>query len=439
MQSLKVLSIYKKKMVYNKFQKFSSSKNWELYRRQHNYVTKIKNKSINQYFIERCAGGPKSKDFWPTVKPFLTNKGAVQQKETVLSENNILITKQDEVCEIFNNYFVNVAKNIGNTQTKVDDDHPSIMAIKNNYPDLDQQSFNFSLVDQDFVEKRIRKINVKKATGIDGISPKLLHFAKPAIVKPITDIVNLSLSSSTFPDSLKVAQVAPIHKKNSVLEKGNYRPVSVLPSISKIFENAIEVQLVQYFDNIFNPFLAAFRSGFGCQSTLLRVIEDWKTALDKNEYLAAILMDLSKAFDCLPHDLLLLKLKAYGLSKPSLDVLHSYLSNRKQCVKLNQNLSSMLDIFKGVPQGSILGPILFNIFINDLFLFVKNCNLYNYADDNTLSKSGRSIQDVVSALEEDSNSLIKWFSENKMQANPEKIQAISVCKKKHMINKLFLI
>jgi hypothetical protein len=97
----------------------------------------------------------------------------------------------------------------------------------------------------------------------------------------------------------------------------------------------------------------------------------WKHALDKNEYLAAILMDLSKAFDCLPHDLLLLKLNAYGLSKSSLDLLCSYLTNRKQCVKLNQNLSNMLPIFKGVPQGSILVPILFKNFISDLFVSVK--------------------------------------------------------------------
>lgn len=352
-------AIYRKKMLYNKFQKYNNSKNWEAYRRQRNYVTKLKSKSINTYFIERCAGGPKSKDFWPTVKPFLTNKGNVNQKDTVLSENDVLITKQDEVCEIFNNFFVNVAKNIGNNQINVDGDHPSILEIKNNHPELLENSFSFSSINPDFVEKRINKINVKKATGIDGISPKLLHFAKPIIVKPLTDIVNLSISTSTFPDRLKEAQVAPIHKKNSVLEKGNYRPVSVLPAISKNFENAIEAQLVNYFENIFNPFLAAFRSGFGCQSTLLRVIEDWKHALDKNEYLAAILMDLSKAFDCLPHDLLLLKLNAYGLSKSSLDLLYSYLTNRKQCVKLNQNLSNMLPIFKGVPQGSILGPILF--------------------------------------------------------------------------------
>lgn len=224
-------AIYRKKMLYNKFQKYNNSRNWEAYRRQRNYVTKLKSKSINTYFIERRTGGPKSKDFWPTVKPFLTNKDIVNQKDTVLSENDVLITKQDEVCEIFNNFFVNVAKNIGNNQINVDGDHPSILEIKNNHPELLENSFSFSSINPDFVEKRINKINVKKATGIDGISPKLLHFAKPIIVKPLTDIVNLSISTSTFPDRLKEAQVAPIHKKNSVLEKGNNRPVSVLPAI----------------------------------------------------------------------------------------------------------------------------------------------------------------------------------------------------------------
>ena len=120
------------------------------------------------------------------------------------------------------------------------------------------------------------------------------------IVKPITDLVNLSQSTSTFPDSLKTAQVAPFHKKNSVLEKGNNTPVSVLPSISKIFETAIETQLTDHFKTLFNPFLAAFRASYGCQSTLVHAIEDWKKALDSDRYIAAILMDLSKAFDFYP-------------------------------------------------------------------------------------------------------------------------------------------
>jgi hypothetical protein len=215
-----------------------------------------------------------------------------------------------------------------------------------------------------------------------------------------------------------------------VLEAGNYKPVSVLPAMSKKKnENSLEIQLVKYFDKIVNPFLAAFRCGFGCQSTLLRVIEDWKKALDKNEYLAAILMDLSKAFDCLPHDLLLMKLKAYGLSQSALEMLNSYLTNRKQCVKIGQNTSDLSDIAKGVTQGSILGPMLFKIFVNDLFFFVHKCELYNYADDNTLSKSDKSLEKVIASLEEDSKALINWFSVNKMQANHEKFQAISLGKK----------
>ncbi|XP_063405714.1 uncharacterized protein LOC134689678 [Mytilus trossulus] len=140
-------------------------------------------------------------------------------------------------------------------------------------------------------------------------------------------------------------------------------------------------------------------------------------------------MDLSKAFDCLPHDLLLLKLEAYGLSTSSLKLIKNYLSNRKQCVRVGSSLSNWQNIYKGVPQGSILGPILFNIFINDIFHFTTNSSLYNYADDNTLSYANRDIDTVISTLEKDSLALIEWFSSNQMKANPEKFQALAIGKK----------
>ena len=140
-------------------------------------------------------------------------------------------------------------------------------------------------------------------------------------------------------------------------------------------------------------------------------------------------MDLSKAFDCLPHDLLLMKLGRYGVTDSALELISDYLSNRKQCVKLGTEISPLKHIFKGVPQGSILGPVLFNIFINDIFNFIHRSNLYNYADDNTLSYSDKNIDNVVQTLESDSNILIQWFSDNHMKANPEKFQAIAIGQK----------
>ena len=143
-------------------------------------------------------------------------------------------------------------------------------------------------------------------------------------------------------------------------------------------------QLTDFFNFHFHPSLSAFRKGFGCQTALLKIIEDWKNALDENKYIAAILMDLSKAFDCLPHDLILLKLEAYGLSEKSINLLNSYLSGRKQCVKVKNICSSFETVYKGVPQGSILVPFSlifllmtsFILLILVLYIIMQTITLY---------------------------------------------------------------
>lgn len=165
---------------------------------------------------------------------------------------------------------------------------------------------------------------MKKATGVDKISVKLIKCCKSAIVKPITSMINLSIETCSFPDRLKEAQVTPIYKKSDPFLKNNYRPVSILPIPSKFFEKVMSEQLSEFFENIFDKFLCAFRKGHGCQTTLLKLLEDWKLALERTEYLAAIFMDLSKAFDCLPHDILICKLSSYGLSENDCTLLLSY-------------------------------------------------------------------------------------------------------------------
>ena len=175
-----------------------------------------------------------------------------------------------------------------------------------------------------------------------------------------------------------------LKKKDDNLNKTNFRPVSVLTGISKLYESVVNDQLFEFFCTLFNDLISAYRKGYSCQSLLLKCVDNWKTALDRKQFAALLFMDLSKAFDCLPHDLIISKLHAYGVSTPACELLFTYLHGRKKRVKISTSRSSWTTLSKGVPQGSILGPLLFNIFTNDLFLFIEKCKLYNYADDNSL-------------------------------------------------------
>ena len=171
-------------MLFNKFHKHKTPKNWENFQRQRNLVTKLKRKSTNQYFIERCLGGSKTKDFWSTVKPFLTNKGTHFQKDTILFEDGRLVNDQQKICDIFNQFFVNVAKNIGENSIPINSDNPSIVKIQEN--NSAQSVLDFKPVEVEFISKQINKLSTKKATGHDGISAKILKLAKPVVLGPLT-------------------------------------------------------------------------------------------------------------------------------------------------------------------------------------------------------------------------------------------------------------
>ena len=285
-------------------------------------------------------------------------------------------------------------------------------------------TFSFQPTSTETVAKKLRQLNGKKATGFDLIPPKLLKAAADELAPSLASQINIGISGAYFPTDMKAAQVTPVFKKKSPLDKANYRPVSILPTLSKVFEGVLADQLTVFFENIFSPLLSAFRKGLSCQSILIKLVEDWKAALDNKHYVGAVLMDLSKAFDCLPHNLLLAKLKAYGLSDKANELMNSYLSGRRQCVKIGSVTSIWLNILKAVPQGSILGPLLFNIFMNDLLYIIQNCQVYNYADDNTICDSDTDLSKLKANLKAKSEDAIDWFHQNAMVANPDKFQAM---------------
>jgi len=371
------------------------------------------------YFMKKCDGQKNGKHFWNAIRPFMTNKGTCFSNTITLYEDNDIISNPSEVSEVFNKFFSSIADTIGGTDDmpyevdQVSDldipsvkncverhmSHPSMTSIYSYANGVNE--FKFSPMSVKDVEQVILKLNVCKATGPDSIPGKALKTVSAEISPILSKLFNECIKCKIYPDELKKADVSPVFKKLDLLCKNNYRPINVISIISKIVETHLGQQLGCHFDPVFNDFLTAYRKHHSCENALLSLTEKWRKALDDKCYVGALLMDLSKAFDCLPHALLIAKLRAYNVSEDACCLIASYLSRRLQRVKVADIKSTWCETKKGVPQGSGLGPLLFNIFINDIFHTVKQCNLVNYADDNTIFAISTDHEQVVQALQAD--------------------------------------
>ncbi|MCP3925998.1 MAG: hypothetical protein GY714_25835, partial [Desulfobacterales bacterium] len=219
--------------------------------------------------------------------------------------------------------------------------HSSIKTIKEQLGKI-TLSMNFQNSYNDLIKNNLINLDTKKATGPDDIPSKILKWSAECIAPYINKLFNKTIYSCIFPSDLKCADVSPVHKKDSTTSKSNYRPVSVLPSTSKVFERIMADQISRYMENKLSPLLCGFRKKYGTQHALIRLIENIKRNLDQKFKNGMVLMDLSKAFDCLPHELLIAKLDAYGFSMNALKLIKSYLQERTQRVKINSNYSEWM-------------------------------------------------------------------------------------------------
>ena len=280
--------------------------------------------------------------------------------------NENITSKEVEVANTLNNFFSTIIKNLKIPEYYAENNlppslsrHPTLKAILKYKNHLSRSiikrfcerfsSFHFSQVDKNTVLKEITKVSLNKSVQDTDIPVKILKENADYFAEHICLQFNETICSSKFPTSFKFANVTPVFKQGSRNQKDKYRPINILPIISKIFEKVICRQLSNHFDNIFSKFQCGFRKG--PQHCLLLLIDKWKKANDNNSVFGALLTDLSKALDCICHDLLIAKLDAYGLSLPALKLIQNYLQNRKQRTKVGLPYSIWEDITSGVPQG----------------------------------------------------------------------------------------
>lgn len=381
-----------------------------------NNITHLKRRLKKAYYtdkIEKYDGDPKN--IWKILKDVThtQNKKSTTEPEFI----------NQDVTNKFNKFFATVGSEI-QKKLKIADASPV---------NTGTQKFELMQENEDTIIKLIDRIRTDVAVGSDDINAKLIKDSKHIISNSLMQLINISYKTSVFPSCMKKAIVKAIHKKESTEDPSNYRPLSILSVVSKIFERSATDQLVQYLEvnNLLTPLQHAYRKGHSTQTCLNEIVDYIYKENDKGNTVGIASLDLSKAFDSINHSHLLQKLITLGLGETSLEWCKSYLTDRTQQTKFKNFISTTETVTSGVPQGSILGPILFICFVNDLPEQFENCKIISYADDTQILVSAKSTKEIKLRLENLIQTAQKWYNRNSLLNNASKTEIMLISKRKN--------
>ena len=406
-----------KSKLYKKYIKnptTANKHNYVLFRNRLNSVIRIAKKNYYSNLFQHS----NIKETWACINT-LTKNNSPKTIPKELNVNGRTVTDDGDICESLNNYFTNIGPNLASTLA---DDTTDPLKFMN-----DSNCSSFFMLPTDESEVFTCLNNLKNSSaGFDEIQAKVVKSVSLYISKPLCHIINLSFSKGIVPANLKIARVVPVFKGGQPDVIGNYRPISVLPCFSKVFERLTFDRLYSFLLN--NNSLYSHQFGFlpgkNTSQAIISVVDHIVKSFDNKHLTCGIFLDLSKAFDTLDHSILLNKLCSYGIRGVSHSWFLSYLSNRLQYVSVHNATSTYSNTVCGVPQGSILGPLLFLLYINDLPNVSSSLKFVLYADDTNILYSAPDINSLIAHLNSELPNIITWFHSNKLHLNANKSTAI---------------
>ena len=399
------------------------AKNWQEYKKFRNVTRDLICKANKKHFSESIVSQKDTKTIWKHFRSF-TNKNNCSSntlpEELIIDDE--LYTDSKDIAAKLNEFFASIC-----VQFNVDGDPANThdltyLAEYVNSRVPSHVHFKVPFIKTQQVSEFLHALDPSKATGIDGLGPRILKMAADVLAPSITALINKSKETATFPSHLKVAKIFPIYKSGTKADPTNYRPISILPTFSKIFEKHINKHLIGFLNkyNLIHENQSGFRPKHSCQTALIKLIDQWLACIDKGDIIGTLFLDFRKAFDLVDHSILLSKLSTYKFSDATHKLLASYLHNRQQVMDSGKGMSQPASIKSGVPQGSILGPTLFLMFINDMHLYMEHCDTDYYADDTTVHTNGKNEIAVQAKLQLDARNAELWSKQNKMYLNYDK-------------------